>query len=310
LKRLSLVLCILAVGCSSKEDARPSKIAFVIDRAGTRSDILLVDPAGGEPVPVAAAEAEDESPAWAPDGLTLIFSSKRNGHYGLYLWDTKLEMLSGANYKDLGPSWSPTGRRITFMSNRDNTWQIYSIGSNGRDEKRLTTSGSNDTWPAWSPDGSSILFQSDRGGQQDLYVIRVLPNEADPIPKAQPGVKEEPVKYAEDPKALTNDRAWDGRPAWSPDGKWIAWPSAREGKSAIYVMDAAGKNAKRLTPLDSEADEPTWAPDGKRIAFISTRDGFRELYCMNADGTNTRRLTTLQSQMHTPAWSPFLPPAK
>jgi Tol biopolymer transport system component len=307
---LFLLVSAVILGCSTKEDARPSRIAFVIDRAGTKSDLLLVDPAGGEPQPVAAAEAEDESPAWAPDGLTLVFASKRNGHYGLYLWDSKLEMLSGANYKDLGPSWSPTGRRVAFMSNRDNTWQIYSIGSNGKDEKRLTTSVSNDTWPAWSPDGTSILFQSDRGGQQDLYLMRVLPNEADPIPKPQPGVKEEPVRYAEDPKPMTNDRAWDGRPAWSPDGKLIAWPSAREGKSAIYVMDAAGKNVKRLTPLDSEADEPTWSPDGTRIAFISSRDGFRELYCMNADGTKPRRLTTLQAQLHTPAWSPFLPPAK
>jgi TolB protein len=310
LAALCLCACVANLGCSSKEDGRPSKIAFVIDRSGTKSDLLLVDPSGGEPVAVAEAEAEDETPAWAPDGLTLIFTSKRDGHYGLYLWDSKVEMLSGANYKDLAPSWSPSGRRIAFMSNRDNTWQIYSIGANGKDEKRLTYSTSNDTWPAWSPDGTSIVFQSDRGGQQDLYLMRVLPSEAEPLPKPQPGVKEEPVRYAEEPKPLTNDRAWDGRPAWSPDGKLIAWPSAREGKSAIYVMDAAGKNVRRLTTLESEADEPTWSPDGQRIAFISTRDGFRELYVMDADGKNVRRLTTLHAQIHTPSWSPFLPPAK
>jgi len=317
LRRLRTALSALCVcasaanwGCSPKAEVRPSKIAFAIDRSGTRSDILLVDPAGGEPVPVAAADAEDETPAWAPDGLTLVFTSKRDGHYGLYLWDTKLEMLSGANYKDLAPSWSPSGRRIAFMSNRDTSWQIYSIGGNGKDEKRLTNSSSNDTWPMWSPDGTSLVFQSDRGGQQDLYVMRVLPAEADPIPKPKPGAKEEPVKFAEEPTPLTNDRAWDGRPAWSPDGKLIAWPSAREGKSAIYVMDPAGKNVKRLTPLDSEADEPTWSPDGKRIAFVSMRDGFRELYVMNADGGNARRTTTLHGQIHAASWSPFLPPAK
>ena len=299
------------LGCSAKEDAKPSKIAFVVDRLATKSDILLIDPQGGEPVPVVAADTEDESPAWAPDGLTMIFTSKRDGHYGLYTWDQKVELLSGANYKDLGPSWSPNGRRIAFMSDRNNTWQIYSISASGKDEKRLTDSTSNDTWPAWSPDGTSILFQSDRGGQPDLYMMKLLPGEAEPLPKRNPGVKDEPVKYAEEPKPLTNDRAWDGRPAWSPDGKSIAWASARQGKAAVWVMDADGKNPHRITPLDSEADEPTWSPDGKRIAFVSTRDGFRELYVMNVDGSGAaRRLTFQRSQVHTPAWSPFLPPAK
>jgi TolB protein len=312
LRCLSLVLCVFAIGCSSKDDPRPSKIAFAIDRAGTRSDVLLVDPAGGDPVPVAVGDAEDEAPAWAPDGLTLIFTSKRDGHYGIYLWESgKVGMLIGANYKDLAPNWSPNGRRIVYMSNRDNTWQIYSISANGKDEKRLTNSTSNDTWPAWSPDGGSIVFQSDRGGQQDLYLMKVLPAEAEPNPKSGPKGEPPPeVKVTEEPTPLTNDRAWDGRPAWSPDGKCIAWASAREGKSAVYVITLATKKVERLTPLDSEADEPSWSPDGKRIAFISTRDGFREVYVMNADGTGARRITTLQGQIHTPSWSPFLPPAK
>lgn len=307
----SFILTIAVAGCSGRDDSPSSRIAFVIERQGTKSDILVVDPQGGEPVPVAGADAEDESPSWSPDGLTLIFSSKRDSHYGLYTWDKKLEMVCGANYKDMGPSWSPNGRRIVYMSNRDNTWQIYSISAGGKDEKRLTDSASNDTWPAWSPDGTTILFQSDRGGQQDLYTLKLLPAEAEPLPKPKPGVKEPPIKFAEDPQPLTNDRAWDGRPAYSRDGRFIAWPSAREGKAAIYVMDADGKNVRRITPLDSEADEPTWSPDGKQICFISTRDGFRELYVMNADGKGAaRRITTLQTQIHTPSWSPKLPPAK
>src|SRR6185436_8233548 len=113
-----------------------------------------------------------------------------------------------------------------------------------------------------------------------------------------------------DVKPVTNDRAWDGRPAWSRDGKWIAWPSEREGKAAIWVMHAAGKNARRITPTDSEADEPSWSPDGTEIVFVSTRDGFRELYIQKVNEKTARRLTTQRGQIHTPAWSPALPPAK
>jgi len=311
-KKLSVaVLALAAFGCSPSEEPRPSRIAFAIDRAGTASEIMFVDPKGGEPIPVAPADSTDETPAWSHDGLTLLFASNRDSQRAIYAWEKKLEKVLAAQYRDTAPSWSPDGRRIAYMSDRDETWQIYSIGSTGRDEKRLTISRSNDTWPVWSPDGQTILFLSDRGGQHDIYSMKVLPIERDPLPKPERGkpVPPEP-RWTEDPVPVTNDRAWDGRPAFSPDGKWIAWPSEREGKAAIWIMDAAGKNARRLTPLDSEADEPSWSPDGKEIVFVSTRDGFRELYIQGINEKTARRLTVQRGQIHTPAWSPLQPPTK
>ena len=299
---------IAIAGCSRTEDSRPSQIAFSIDREGTNREIMVVSSKGGEPEAIAPAKSFDETPAWSPDGFTLLFASGRDRHFGIYAWEGKLSKVLMAHYRDCAPAWSPDGRRIAFMSNRDPSWQIYSVGSDGRDEKRLTISKSNDTWPVWSADGTSIIFHSDRGGQQDLYTMRVLPIERDPSPKPEEG--KEPPKYTEDVKALTNDRTWDGRPSVSRDGKWIAWPSAREGKAAIFVMSSDGRNPKRLTPLDSESDEPSWSPDSRQIVFVSTRDGFRELYVMNADGSGAKRLTFQRGQIHEPAWSPFLPPSK
>ena len=80
--------------------------------------------------------------------------------------------------------------------------------------------------------------------------------------------------------------------------------------SVEVVMGVDGKNARRLTALDSEADEPSWSPDSRKIVFVSTRDGFRELYVMNADGSGQKRLTFQRGQIYTPAWSPYLPAAK
>ena len=99
-------------------------------------------------------------------------------------------------------------------------------------------------------------------------------------------------------------------PAWSPDGRKLAFVSSRDGPSEIYVMDAAGGSLLRLTNTEQVGSTPfisygpAWSPDGSRIAFVSVRDDLSEIYAMNSDGTNLVRLTTDGSRNVDPAWSP------
>ena len=83
----------------------------------------------------------------------------------------------------------------------------------------------------------------------------------------------------------------DGSPAWSPDGKRIAFYSERDGNSEIYVMSAEGGAATRLT--NSKADEgyPAWSPDGRTISFDSDRDGNFDVFAMDVNGSNVRPLS-------------------
>ena len=84
----------------------------------------------------------------------------------------------------------------------------------------------------------------------------------------------------------------------------IAFTSARDGNSEIYVMDADGKNHRRLTNHPTTDFHPSWFPDGKQIAFSSYRNfGNSQIYVMDNDGQNPIRLTDGVNDRR-PAWSP------
>ena len=93
-------------------------------------------------------------------------------------------------------------------------------------------------------------------------------------------------------------------PAWSPDGRKLAFVSQRDGNSEIYVMNADGSAQENLTRQPASDSHPSWSPDGRKLVFVSRRDGNSEIYVMNADGSGLRNLTRTPSDDLDPAWSP------
>ena len=135
-----------------------------------------------------------------------------------------------------------------------------------------------------------IAFSSNRDGDAEIYVM-----------DADGGNQQN----------LTNNRAEDVSPSWSPDGKQIAFMSRRDGHvidgfptSEIYLMDADGGNPQNLTNDRNDDWYPSWSPDGKQIAFASRRDGNYEIYVMDADGSNPQNLTNNPLNDRGPSWSP------
>ena len=98
---------------------------------------------------------------------------------------------------------------------------------------------------------------------------------------------------------LTNDA-----PTWSPDGQRLAFTAFRHGRGEIYVMNANGRQQRRLTRNTAHDDHAAWSPDGGKIAFMSTRAGNSEIYVMNANGSAQTRLTNDPKNDYLPTWSP------
>jgi TolB protein len=76
---------------------------------------------------------------------------------------------------------------------------------------------------------------------------------------------------------LTHNKGLDDYPAWSPDGKRLAWTSNRRGNFEIYVMHADGTNPRNATNNPAIDNFPAWTPDG-RLTFVSNRSGGFEVY--------------------------------
>jgi Tol biopolymer transport system component len=110
---------------------------------------------------------------------------------------------------------------------------------------------------------------------------------------------------------LTHNQAFNANPAFSPNGKKIAFQSPRNGKQDIFTMNANGTHQKRVTRSRKHDYNPAWSPDGTRIAFSGTSQDVNThgIYVMKAkpeSATNRpKRLTGSRFGNFEPDWQPL-----
>ncbi len=106
-----------------------------------------------------------------------------------------------------------------------------------------------------------------------------------------------------EPRRLTNSPKHDRHPRWSPDGKWLAFESTRDGDSQVYLLPLDGGEPKKLTSLSTGASQAIWSPDGKSIAFVSeifaeySEKPFRESDQANREKLDAREKSKVKARL-------------
>jgi Tol biopolymer transport system component len=268
-------------------------------------EIYLVQGDGSGLTRMTDNEVVDTSPTWSPDGRQIAFRSRRDGSSDLFIMDSDGSHITNlirdpkdSIFDEFYPRWNPkrdlmamyTDRfyspavgcawhRVAYMPINGGKDSIVVLDAQVTEQETLT----------WSPDGSTIVYSSrcDFAKEQaiELFAWNIDTNEV---------------------TQLTHDGFSNSSPAYSNNGRYLAYQSTRDDEAAeIYILDLETGDLRNLTQSPSKDSHPTWSPDDSQIAFITDRDGNDEIYVMNVDGSGTPiNVSNHPARDFEPSWSP------
>jgi len=222
-------------------------VAFVREAAGT-PQIWVRDVGGGDPIQITVGQLPALRPQWSASGDGIIYSIRGDG-----IWS--VASRPGESRRIVEHGWNAAlsfdGKWLVF----ERFGQILVATVDGRAIRPLSNVPVEpyygDAWPTFSPDGKWIaVFLGEEGRFGDYWILPVGDGTA---------------------RRLTNDFAEGGAPTWTPDGKFVVFPSARAGSMNLWRVAIAGGGPEPLTTGPGDDLDPRLAPDGRSLVFTSVR---------------------------------------
>ena len=188
------------------------------------------------------------SPAWSPDGRRIAFCRLKGQRADIYVINADGSdpvRITKERASSFNPVWSPDGTRIAFSSGMRTDRRIrniYVMDADGANQRQLTHTSTVGWWndhAAWSPDGTQIAYAAGKTNRRGRIQSTIF------VMDANGGNR----------RAIVTQAYY---PAWSPDGQKIVFCSNRDGNEEIYMIDADGKNLRRLTNNHYHDTQPAW----------------------------------------------------
>ena len=256
-------------------------MAFVSDAGGT-PQVWVKTLGSGVPIQVTFGDLPAVRPRWSASGDRIIYSLRGGG-----IWS--VAPLGGESRRIVEHGWnaelSPDGKRLVF----ERPEQILIANADGSDVvplaglERKFIPWFGDAWPTFSPDGKSIaVFLGEQGRYGDYWVM-----------PAAGGA----------PRRLTTDLEEGGAPAWTPDGQFLVFPSARAGSLNLWRVPIAGGVPEALTTGAGEDLDPVVSPDGRTMLFANVKRTWTVVVHDVKSGAR-RTLLERRTPLVYPAYSP------
>ena len=183
------------------------------------------------------------------------------------------------------PAWSNDGQTLAVTLSREGGSQLFFIGRNGENPRRITTSQAIDTESEFSRDGRYLYFTSDRGGSPQIYRMPAGGGSADRV---------------------TFVGGYNISPTVSPDGRMLAYVTRSGNAFKLAVLDLSAPGAQPTLVTDTSDDEhPSFAPNGRLLIYATRVQGRSVLMTTTLDGKIKARLPSATADLREPVWGPF-----
>ena len=239
----------------------------------------------------------DDFPSLSPDGNTVTYCSDHNGSFEIYVKQltpgAKEIQLTNDGGQNFQPAFSPDGQYIAYYSKQRGGISI--IPASGGEARQITDFGSH---PAWSPDGTQIAFQSNPLNDLGAFARNALPPSTIWVAQVLGGAL---PRQLTQPETLPGGQ---GSPAWSPDGKRIAFEVDTYNLSYIWTVAADGSDSKAVFPQTEPSSlgyAPIFAPDGKSLLYHKENGTMVQVRINPATGEAVGETTPLTSIAQAPS---------
>jgi Tol biopolymer transport system component len=256
-------------------EPQPSRLGDILFERNARracsGEIWSMNGDGSNQRRVAALAAGVCSPRWSPTGKQFAFTRRGVGVFVASVDGTPARLVFSGDTANV--DWSPDGSRLAFEWKKRPPLrtEVFLVSIDGSGLFRLAGGDWRDGQPAWSPNGRLIAFVSGRERWPECVRCEALCL-----------IRPDQHRF----RRITAKGIHAQTPAWSRDGRWLAWSRSIgvRRRRALMVMTVDTKTVRELAP---RGDGPAWHPRGQKLLF--TIDG--SLFSIGADGRGRTRLT-------------------